>query len=49
MFAENFINTIVYDSKDPSPYTKDMDPSTHDIDVLPYYLPKSKDDSILVF
>ena len=49
IFAETFLNQIVYDSKESSPYTKDMDPSGFDMDVLPYYLPKSKDDTVLVF
>ena len=49
VFAETFINQIVYDSKDSSPYTKDIDPSTHELDMLPYYLPKNKEDNILIF
>jgi hypothetical protein len=42
VFAETFINQVIYDSKDPSPYNKDIDPSSLDLDVLPYYIPKSK-------
>lgn len=49
MFAETFINQIVYDCKEPSPYTKDVEPGLYEMDVLPYYIPKSKDDNILVF
>lgn len=49
MFAETFINQIVYDSKDPSPYHKDIEPSSYELDVLPYYIPKSQEDNILVF
>jgi hypothetical protein len=40
---------MVYDSKDLSPYHKDIEPSTYDLDVLPYYIPKSQEDNILVF
>ena len=49
IFSETFINQIVYDSKEASPYTKDLDPNSYGLDVLPYYIPKSKDDTILVF
>ena len=42
VFAETFINQIVYDCKESSPYTKDIDPSAYNLDVMPYYLPKSK-------
>ena len=49
VYAETFINQIVYDSKDPSPYTKDVDPSSYEIDMLPFYIPKNKEDTILVF
>jgi hypothetical protein len=49
VFAETFINQIVYDSKEPSPYTKEIDPANHSVDVLPYYLPKNKEDTVLVF
>lgn len=49
LFAETFLNQIVYDSKEASPYTKDLDANSFGMDVLPYYLPKSKEDNILVF
>lgn len=42
MLSETFLNLIVYDSKDPSPYTREADPSAYSMDVLPFYLPKDK-------
>jgi hypothetical protein len=49
VLSETFLNLIVYDSKDPSPYTKDLDPSTFAVDMLPFYLPRDHDDTTLVF
>jgi hypothetical protein len=49
IFSETFLNLIVYDAKDPSPYTKEIDPATFGMDAIPYYLPRDRDDSTLVF
>ena len=38
-FADTLLNRIVYDSVDPSPFTKDLDPKQFNLDVMPYYLP----------
>ena len=38
-FADTLLNRIVYDSVDPSPFTKEADPKSYGIDVMPYYLP----------
>lgn len=38
-FADTLLNRIVYDSVDPSPFTKDVDPKSYGLDVMPYYLP----------
>lgn len=42
MLSETFLNLIVYDCKDPSPYTKDLEPSATGLELLPYYIPKDK-------
>jgi hypothetical protein len=48
-FADTLLNRIVYDSVDTSPFTKDLEPKSYGLDVLPYYLPLSKDDTTLIF
>ena len=48
-FADTLLNRIVYDSVDPSPFTKDIDPKQYNIDVMPYYIPQSKEDTTLIF
>ena len=48
-FADTLLNRIVYDSVDPSPFTKDIDSKQHGLYVMPYYLPLSKDDTTLIF
>jgi cytosolic carboxypeptidase protein 2/3 len=48
-FADTLLNRIVYDSVDTSPFTKDLEPRSLGLDVLPYYLPLSKDDTTLIF
>ncbi|CAD8070138.1 unnamed protein product [Paramecium sonneborni] len=48
-FADTLLNKVVFDCADPSPFTKDIDPATYGLEVLPYYLPQSKEDSTLVF
>lgn len=40
---------MVYEAREVSPYTKDLDPSSYGLDILPYYIPKNKEDTILVF
>jgi hypothetical protein len=42
------LNKIVYDQQDP-PITKNIDPKIHGVDILPYYLPTSDNDTTLVF
>jgi len=42
------LNKIVYDQQD-QPITKSIDPKSHGVDILPYYLPTSENDTTLVF
>mmetsp|Transcript_13479 Transcript_13479/g.11544 ORF Transcript_13479/g.11544 Transcript_13479/m.11544 type:complete len:495 (+) Transcript_13479:437-1921(+) len=43
------MNKVVYDCVDPSYYTKSLNPKDYGMDVLPFYIPGSKDDTTLVF
>jgi hypothetical protein len=43
------MNKIVYDLQDTPAQTKDLDPKTYDVEILPYYLPASENDTTLVF
>ncbi len=56
LFSERNINRMVYDCKDPSPFTEvtvgvmqGVEPSSLGLDILPYYIPQSRDDALLVF
>lgn len=49
MFADTLMNQIVYDSKEVSPYHADLQQSGLNLDVYPYYIPKSKNDKTLIF
>lgn len=42
------LNRIVYDQQDP-PLSKAIDPKTHGVDLLPFYVPTSENDTTLVF
>lgn len=48
-FADSLINRVVFDCSDPSPHTKDIDPSTLGMDVMPFYIPQSTEDITLIF
>jgi hypothetical protein len=48
-FLDTLLNKIVYDIKEPAPQTSDLDPKDYNVDILPYYLPKSSSDTTLVF
>jgi len=48
-FRETQINRVVYDCADPSIYTKNLNSKDYGMDVLPYYIPTSKEDTTLVF
>ena len=43
------MNRIVYDLQDTPAQTKDIDPKTYNVEILPYYLPTSENDTTLVF
>lgn len=42
------LNKIVYDQQDP-PLSKAIDPKAHGVDLLPFYVPTSENDTTLVF
>jgi hypothetical protein len=42
------LNKIVYDQQDP-PLSKAIDPKAHGVDMLPFYVPTSENDTTLVF
>jgi hypothetical protein len=42
------LNKIVYDQQD-APLSKAIDPKTHGVDMLPFYVPTSENDTTLVF
>jgi hypothetical protein len=48
-FQDTLLNRVVYDCLDQSFYTKNLNPADYDMDVLPYYMPESKEDTTLVF
>jgi hypothetical protein len=49
IYPDSMINRLIYESMDPSPFTKDLDPAAYGLDRLPFYLPESKEDTTLVF
>ena len=48
IFMNTLLNKVVYDQQDTPP-TKGIDPKQYGVDVLPYYLPSSDNDTTLVF
>ena len=40
-FLNSLMNKIVYDLQDTPAPTKDVDPKTHGVEIMPYYLPTS--------
>ena len=40
-FMTSLMKKIVYDLYDNPPQTKDLNPKTYGLDVMPYYLPTS--------
>jgi hypothetical protein len=49
MFADTLMNQIVYDSKEASPHHTDIHQFGLNLDIYPYYIPKSKTDKTLIF
>ena len=43
------MNKLVFDSSDSSIYTSHLSPKDYDLDILPYYLPTSQEDTTLIF
>ena len=48
-YPENLINRVVYDSVTESFYHKQIDTKQYNLDILPFYIPKSSDDDTLIF
>ena len=48
-FSDTLINRVVYDCSDPSGFTKDSQLDEFKLDMLPYYIPTSQNDTTLVF
>lgn len=48
-FSDQLMNKLVYDSMDSSPYTQDNEAKLSNFDVLPYYIPTTKEDTTLIF
>jgi len=48
-YPENLINRVVYDSVTESFYHKQIDTKQYNLDILPFYIPKSNDDDTLIF
>lgn len=48
-YPESLINRVVYDSITPSFYHKQIDQKDYNLDILPFYIPKSIDDDTLIF
>lgn len=45
----SLLKKIVYDLNDNPAPTKDFNPKDYGVDVMPYYLPQSETDTVLVF
>lgn len=42
------LNKVVYDQQEPAP-TRTLSPKNYGVDILPYYLPSSTNDTTLIF
>jgi len=48
IFMNTLLNKVVYDQQEPAP-TRTLSPKNYDVDLLPYYLPSSANDTTLIF